>query len=67
MRFKGLPESPYKYKRYFSLWVKSLDSKPKIDYILWLGSSTPAETSLNNSVLGRQEQSLRAKFLCRRD
>lgn len=35
---------------------------PVIDYILWLGSSTPAETSLNNTVLGRQEQPLRAKF-----
>ena len=35
---------------------------PVIDYLLWLGSSTPAETSLNNSVLGRQEQTLRAKF-----
>lgn len=35
---------------------------PQIDYILWLGSSTPAETSLNNTVLGRQEQALRAKF-----
>lgn len=35
---------------------------PVIDYILWLGSSTPAETSLLNTVLGRQEQALRAKF-----
>lgn len=35
---------------------------PQIDYLLWLGSSTPAETSLNNTVLGRQEQALRAKF-----
>lgn len=35
---------------------------PIIDYILWLGSSTQAETSLNNTVLGRQEQALRAKF-----
>lgn len=33
---------------------------PQIDYLLWLGSSTPAETSLNNTVLGRQEQVLRA-------
>lgn len=33
---------------------------PQIDYLLWLGSSTPAETSLNNTVLGRQEQALRA-------
>lgn len=37
-------------------------SLPVIDYILWLGSSTPAETSLTNTVLGRQEQALRAKF-----
>lgn len=35
---------------------------PVIDYILWLGSSTPAETSLTNTVLGRQEQTLRAKM-----
>lgn len=41
---------------------RSGKSLPKIDYLLWLGSSTPAETSLNNTVLGRQEQALRAKF-----
>lgn len=35
---------------------------PQLDYLLWLGSSTPAETSINNTVLGRQEQALRAKF-----
>lgn len=35
---------------------------PIIDYILWLGSSTPYETSQVNTVLGRQEQALRAKF-----
>lgn len=35
---------------------------PVIDYILWLGSSTPYETSQVNTVLGRQEQPLRAKF-----
>lgn len=33
---------------------------PKIDYLLWLGSSTPVETSRTNTVLGRQEQKLRA-------
>lgn len=33
---------------------------PQIDYILWLGSSTPYEASLLNNVLGRQEQALRA-------
>lgn len=33
---------------------------PQIDYLLWLGSSTPAETSLVNTVLGRQEQKLRS-------
>lgn len=35
-------------------------SKPMVDYLLWLGSSTPAETSINNTVLGRQEHALRA-------
>lgn len=35
---------------------------PQIDYLLWLGSSTPYETSQVNTVLGRQEQPLRAKF-----
>lgn len=34
--------------------------KPSIDYVLWLGSSTPVETSTLNTVLGRQEQKLRA-------
>lgn len=47
--------------KYFVLFKNGgIDSKLKIDYILWLGSSTPAETSINNTVLGRQEQALRA-------
>lgn len=41
---------------------KRAGSLPVIDYILWLGSSTPEQTSLNNPVLGRQEQALRAKM-----
>lgn len=35
---------------------------PQLDYLLWLGSSTPYETSQVNTVLGRQEQRLRAAF-----
>lgn len=42
--------------------AKRITSKPKpqIDYLLWLGSSTPTQTSTLNPVLGRQEQNLRA-------
>lgn len=41
--------------------AKRITSKPKpqIDYLLWIGSSTPVQTSTLNPVLGRQEQNLR--------